>query len=295
MKNERNNKGGVVGVRLTRKSYRRKLIMFGFSIFMSLALTATGFAAWVLSKDAVKNTEGQVQVGAVTEASIEITDIIFTDTDTDGNVLKSFLFEPLESDTTGRVRNNGEDFEDMDLNIQWTVNNYQLVGDFSVEFKLPDGVYKAIKANYITLPAGFTDTGATETVGGETYHILTLDLPNDVSESKTGDPVLNYTYSINGDVETVVFTLTLKFGWGTAFGGENPGTYYDTNVTGKDVDYDIVKATLNRFKTTMHNMTFNDSDNTFDAFNALSESEQAAKYAVNPISNYLVVIRATVK
>ena len=151
-------------LRLTRSSYRRKLIMFGFSIFMSLALTATGFAAWVLSKDAVKDTEGQVQVGAVTEASIEISDIIFTDKDADSNVLDTFLIEPLESDTDGRVRNNGVDFEDMDLNIQWTVTNYQLVGDFYVSFKLPEGVYKAIKANYITLPAGFTDTETTETV-----------------------------------------------------------------------------------------------------------------------------------
>ena len=294
MRNERNNKGGVVGVRLTRKSYRRKLIMFGFSIFMSLALTATGFAAWVLSKDAVVDTEGQVQVGAVTESSIEITDIIFTDKDTNGNVLDTFMFEPEAADNAGRVRNNGTDFEDMDLNIQWTITRYELVGDFYVEFKLPDGVYKAIEAKYITLPAGFTDTGVTETTDTETYHILKLELPTDVHENKTGDAVLNYEYTVVDGVETVVFKLTLKFGWGEVFGGENPGNYYDTNETGKLVGYDTVKATLNQFKTTMHNMTF-DSTNTFEAFNALSEAEQAVQYAANPIADYLVVIHATVK
>jgi hypothetical protein len=239
-----------------------------------------------LSKDAEVDANGQVQVGAVSEKTIDVTDITFVDDN------RTFLFEPLESDTTGRVRNNGEDFEDMDLTIQWTINNYQYVGASYVEFKLPAGVYNAITAGYITLPDGFTDTQTTQTVGEEIYHIFKMDLTTDaqrITESKTGDAVLNYTYTNNDGIETVVFSLTLKFNWGTTFGGENPGTYYDTNDTGKLVSYDQVKATLTQFKTTMHNMTFD------DAFNNLSAEEQEAQYTANPIADYLVVIYATVK
>ena len=189
MKNTRKALG--VGMRLTRKSYRRKLIMFGFSVFMSLALTATGFAAWVLSKDAVKNTEGQVQVGAVTEKTIEISDITFTKKDGNGAAIKSFLFEPAKDDSEGRVRWNGVDFENMDLTIQWTIVNYQLVGDYYVEFKLPAGIYNAIEEGYITLSDSFTDTEKTETVDDETYHIFKMDLPKDVKTSRNNDAVLN--------------------------------------------------------------------------------------------------------
>ena len=67
--------------RLTRKSYRRKLIMFGASIFMSLALVATGFAAWVLSKDAQVQDNGSVEVGKITESNIEIEGITFVKDD----------------------------------------------------------------------------------------------------------------------------------------------------------------------------------------------------------------------
>ena len=37
--------------KLTRKSYKRNIIVFGLMFFMGIALVSTGFAAWVLSQD----------------------------------------------------------------------------------------------------------------------------------------------------------------------------------------------------------------------------------------------------
>ena len=36
-------------VKMTRKSYKRRKIILGVSLFSSVALVSTGFAAWVLA------------------------------------------------------------------------------------------------------------------------------------------------------------------------------------------------------------------------------------------------------
>ena len=59
--------------KLTRNSYKRKIILFGVIVFMSIALISTGFAAWVMSQEKKASTNGNVTVGAVTEGNIEIT------------------------------------------------------------------------------------------------------------------------------------------------------------------------------------------------------------------------------
>ena len=60
--------------RLTRNGYKRKMIVFGAFLFMSIALTVTGFAAWVMSTNA-KNDQNQanVEVGVVQEGNLTIT------------------------------------------------------------------------------------------------------------------------------------------------------------------------------------------------------------------------------
>lgn len=38
--------------KLTKNSYKRKVILFGVLLFMSIALISTGFAAWIMSTNA---------------------------------------------------------------------------------------------------------------------------------------------------------------------------------------------------------------------------------------------------
>lgn len=277
--------------RLTRKSYRRKLIMFGASIFMSLALVATGFAAWVLSKDAQVQDNGSVEVGKITESNIEIEGITF-EKDGKGNDIKNFVFEPQEGDTAGRVRNDGVNFEDMDIVLSWKVSNYQIVGDLFVEFKIPANVQSAIDKGYLSLPVAdgqFVKQPETETIAEKVYYVYKLNIGKGLSETGTiGTDLLSYTVTDVDGIKSITCNMTLKFNWGSVFGGQNPGVYYDTDGTGKDVDYDTVKDNLYQFKTTLHGIAYSDT------FKALSDAEKDAKYTDNPIDNYIVVINAII-
>ena len=292
-------------LRLTRSSYRRKLIMFGVSIFTSLALTATGFAAWVLSQDAQGSLDGNVQIGAVQEANIEIEDLDFV------NDKNSFIFEPLESDVSGRVRNDGENFESLTVSIAWSLTNYQSVGDIYVDLLIPTSVKVAIDANYITLPAGleFVTEGEqnalvtrVKTIGeGDsakqvTYYVARYEIAPDLSGSGSlaidGTETPFGTYEITADendetVKTAAFTADLTFGWGSAFGYENPGIYFDG--TGAGVEYDDVKEALLQLKFALHGMTY-----THDTHFAMSEANLNLLYAENPIPGYFIEVTAKV-
>ncbi len=291
-------------LRLTRRSYRRKLVMFGVSIFMSLALVSTGFAAWVLSKDTAEQIDGEVEIGSVTEASVEIKDIIFAEKDQFDQPIKTFVFEPVAEDNAGRVRWDKTHSEDLDIKISFTVVNYQIVGDLFVDFKISKDIKNAIDNNYIELPAEFVfqqdkDGFITEEINGETYYVARYDIGNAIESSGgRNDGILTkYTVTTANGVETVVFEMTLKFKWGTYFDGMNPSVYYDKSYDetdkGANIPYDTVKADLNKFKAMIHGITFENTDKLNEFVNK-SEAEKEAIYAQNPVDKYIAVINATV-
>lgn len=299
-------------VRLTRRSYRRKLIMFGVSIFMSLALVATGFAAWVLSNDASKEAEGLVEIAAVHEESVEISDIKFLKDNGDestSDLDRSFVFEPREGDTSGRVRygKSSEDDtdtkpEDLDVKFKWSIDNYQIVGEVFVDFKIPVNVYEAIDAGWIDIDRKDAEAGDTigfETVAGSSdpnYVLLRYYVQTNQGAitANGGDGVVSYTVEKDGDTVTKVnFVMDIEFTWGTVFGGMNPGDYYDDDPVGSAVDYDDVKLTLNTFRATLHGLDHLENLD-MATFNALSESDQKALCDEHPIPNYIIVINAQV-
>ena len=286
-------------LKLTRKSYRRKLILFGAAIFMSLALTATGFAAWILSNDARKEQSGSVEVGAVTETSVELSEITFDKNEALQDI-NTFYFEPLANDVSGRVRYDNKNKpapEDLDININFSLNNYQIVGDLYVEFKIPATIQAAIDAGYITLVGQYEKLGTEVIKVGEkdvTYQVYKYNIGNSISATgKTSDNIVSYTYTKTGDVEKIDVVMTLKFAWGEKFGatedaaGLNPGLYYDTHETGKTVEFATVKNELNTMKALMHGITPSDYvDKTEE-----QQKELADDY---PMYNYHIVVTATV-
>ena len=267
--------------------------MFGVSVFMSLALTATGFAAWVLSQDANVQDSGSVEVGAVTEANVEIKDLIFVDKDTLGNPVKNFVFEPLENDNVGRVQYDGKSKpENLKVTISWTISNYQNIDQHFIDLKIPASVKKAIDEKYIAVPEGFElQEGTVKVVDGDEekiYYLARYTVPQNITaDGETVDKLLSYTVTEESGVKTVVFTLKIKFGWGTDFGGINPAVYFDED--GASASNAEVKAILNEFKATVHGIEY-----TTD-FESLTEAEKAELYEKNPIDKYYVVINATVK
>ena len=187
--------------RLTRNSYKRKIILFGLFVFVSIALISTGFAAWVMSSDAKTDADGNLSVGVVSDSSLKI---VITNED----YLKTFnfMFEPVEIDNTGAWRYDGENSEVLSVDVEGTISNIAVLAEdgLTIEMTLPDGMEKAIELGYIVAPSC---TSLTED-GTLVAHPQVITVTPDGKGGGT-------------------FTYELKFTWGTAFGGVNPALYFD--------------------------------------------------------------------
>lgn len=185
--------------KLTRNSYKRKIILFGVIVFMSIALISTGFAAWVMSQEKKESLKGNVTVGAVTEGNIKIT--------LDELKVKDFKFEPTKDDISGRVRNDGTNFESLKVTVTGTIENTQFLKEATIKMNVEEAVEQAATAGYIVLPTCV-----------EKEQTLTL---TDAGEN------------------TKKFSYDVEFTWGEKFGNENPGLYYDSakfNPTEEDLN-----------------------------------------------------------
>lgn len=215
--------------KLTRNSYKRKIILFGVIVFMSIALISTGFAAWVMSQEKKQSTSGNVTVGAVTEGNIEV--II------DPLTVKDFKFEPKEGDDTGRVRSDRTNFESLTVTVTGTIKNTQFLKEATIKMNVKDAVKQAETAGYIILP---------ECANSEV--VLTL------TESGTNEKKFSYE---------------ITFKWGSKFGNVNPGEYYDSAAfnpseeelngfegTQEEKITAYIKSVLNAFHTLMDTSTY---------------------------------------
>ena len=205
--------------RLTKNGYKRKMIVFGAFLFMSIALTVTGFAAWVMSTNAKSEGAGNVEVGVVAEGNLTIAlddDVKF------GN----FSFEPVQGDTSGRVRQekdpDGEGplvapYESLSLTISGKVGPVEYLDTFTCEIILPQGFAKAVELNYIVLPEGTQSTNSDGTIS----IVKEISLP---AGAATGEKE---------------FEVTIEFGWGSAFQviesgaaeNLNPSEYFDHELS----------------------------------------------------------------
>ncbi|CCZ85039.1 unknown [Firmicutes bacterium CAG:631] len=205
-------------VKMTRKSYKRRKIILGVSLFSSVALVSTGFAAWVLASQAEAEKTGNITVGTVSDSSIKISNVQFKD----GN--DSFVFEPKEDDEAGRVRNDGENFENLSVTVTGEISPNTYVTSATIEMEVPEGITAAVGKNYLVLPDCATSA-----------QTLTL----------------NPKESPNETVSTFEYTITFK--WGEAFNGKNPGEYYDNDEAGKLVEDETMKTTLEDLRTCIYN------------------------------------------
>ena len=85
-------------MKLTKKSYNRRMFALGALLFLSIGLVSTGFAAFVMSKGAQANIDGNIQVGTITDGSVKIENVAFKD----GN--DKILFEAAKDDNDGEVK-----------------------------------------------------------------------------------------------------------------------------------------------------------------------------------------------
>ncbi len=237
---------------LTRSSFKKKIVIFGVAVFTALALTATGFATWVLSTTVNKEGGGNVTVGVTDESKIGISDITFKDN------IQSIKFEPKEGDNKGRVRWNGEDSENLSVEFSVELTNIEVVANINVTLTLPEGVAAAAAANYITLPTWATGINIVQAMSDQTGEDWSYKVETRQADNGQGS---------TSPVKVGVLTCKLNFTWGSYFGGQNPSEYYDDHEDGKLVPDDQLKVQLDTFRAMIYGMEY-------DKYNTLPDSEK---------------------
>ncbi len=238
---------------MTRNSFKRKAIIFGVMIFMSIALISTGFAAWIISTNASKEETGNIKVGVITEKSIEVLGVKLSKS--------TFAFEPLKSDTSGRLRGDGVTECVMETVVTAYVTHTEYLKTLNIQLKLDaaPGVKEAAKQGYIELPESAE-------IKDVTTKLVAL-----------GDSTEDAAYKAPeyGTVKKLVYTITFK--WGTKFGGENPGLYYDkAEVKDPDnaayVSDEDMKTEMTNFRKTMYGKAEDDPSATDLKFTVVLEA-----------------------
>lgn len=227
--------------KVTRHAFSKKAIMITASLFVTLALITTGFAAWLISSGASGEGTGNITTATIDDARLGLTVAM-----AEG---KDFVcFGPQEGDTVPHIMYEGpkggekDDKEVLVATVTGTIKNYDRLKEFKITIKISD---KALTA------AGYTWTETNEgslksrtyTYNAEKAYISLpeyavdtdgrfLPLPSDKSKT-TAPKTISAGDSMFTDGTTENekrFTFDVTFGWGEKFEGCNPGRYLDREV-----------------------------------------------------------------
>lgn len=212
----------------TRKSFSRKAIVAVMSVFLTVSLTAVGFASWLISNNDSKEGTGNVTASDVSDAILDVT---INNAENLGNI----NFGPAQNDKTGTIRYNeaeAKDIEALEITVSGSIDNYKTLAKMSITVKCPDTILTAAgytwnaegertyaydkKKAYIALPTCAVDTNG-----------KVLPLPDGTGntaplEFENGNALFKGT-----DENKKTFETKISFGWGALFEGKNPGRYLD--------------------------------------------------------------------
>lgn len=215
----------------TRKSFSRKAIVVVMSVFLTISLTAVGFASWLITNDASTKVDSNVNASNVSDAILGVT---IKDPEKIGKI----NFGPAENDKTGNIRYNdatteeANDKESLTITLSGSIDRYQTLATMYITVKCPDSVLKA---------AGYTWTGESERTYAydktKAYIALptcavdtngkVLPLPDGKGDTKALEFANGNAVFTGTDENKKDFTTTISFGWGALFEGKNPGKYLD--------------------------------------------------------------------
>lgn len=217
----------------TRKSFSRKAIVAVMSVFLTVSLTAVGFASWLISNNDSKEGTGNVNASDVSDAILDVT---INNAENLGNI----NFGPAQNDKTGTIRYNeaeAKDIEALEITVSGSIKKFATLKQMEIKIQVPDSVITAagyglkdgsateyeVKANlpkYITLPAGAAD---------EKGNLID-------AEKKVEYLAADTAVFTSGADDTATFSFKVTFGWGELFQNENPGKYLDNEISGKPVN-----------------------------------------------------------
>lgn len=236
-------------MKLTRKSFNRRVFIFGVLIFASISLISTGFATWVMSKNANTNQEGEIVVGTITDGSISFESPV--------SISDTFRFNPKLNDSTGYIQyrlpsgvsdvNSPEaklTAENLSVTISGTITPSQYFDSLSIRMnEISEGLVNAAASNYIVLPDCY-------------------NAPVVLTKGDTG--IVEQGGKIN-------FSYVISFAWGSAFDGMNPSEYLDQleddGVTPK-FEYEHCKSELIKFRRTLFSLDSTVSDDEVMKYNS---------------------------
>lgn len=277
----------------TRKSFSRKAIVAVMSVFLTVSLTAVGFASWLISKDDSQEGTGNV-------AASDVSDAILGVTIKNAENLGKINFGPAQDDKTGTIRYNEaetDDYEALKITVSGSIDKYKTLDKMSITVKCPDSILTA---------AGYTWTGGDGARGysydkTKAYIALPrcavdkdgkfLPMFDSANNTKADEYLSGNTIFTGSDDNKKEFTVTISFGWGELFQNENPGKYLDNEISNKQVNNeDALLAIANADKESGSQYTELTAEAKRDILNKMK-----TVIGTDETSKYTIVINAQAK
>ncbi len=277
----------------TRKSFSRKAIVAVMSVFLTVSLTAVGFASWLISNNDSKKGTGNVTASDVSDAILGVTINKAED-------LGKINFGPAKNDTTGTIRYNdaeaeANDFEALNITVSGSIDKYKTLAKMSITVKCPDSILTA---------AGYTWTGedgARAYSYNKTKAYIALPrcavdkdgkfLPmfDSANNTKADEYLSGNTIFTGSDDNKKEFTVTISFGWGELFQNENPGKYLDNEISNKQVNNKDALLAIANAENTTANYTVLTAEAKRDILTAMKKTIAASE------TKFTVVVNAQAK
>ena len=261
------------------------------SVFLTVSLTAVGFASWLISNDDSKEGTGNVIASNVSDAILDVTI-------KNAENLGKINFGPLKNDTTGTIRYNEaetDDFQALEITVSGSIDKYKTLAKMSITVKCPDTILTA---------AGYTwtgDDGARVYSYDKTKAYIALPrcavdkdgkfLPmfDSANNTKADEYLSGNTIFTGSDDNKKEFTVTISFGWGELFQNENPGKYLDNEITDKQVNNEDALLAIAKAENTTANYTKLNAAAKRDILTAMKKTIAASE------TKFTVVVNAQAK
>ena len=227
--------------KVTRHAFSKKAIMITASLFVTLALITTGFAAWLISSGASGEGTGNITTATIDDARLGLTvamaegkDFVCFGPQADDNVPDIRYKDPVGDEK--------DDKEVLTATVTGTINNYDRLEKFNITIKISDKALTAAGYTWTETNEGslknrtYTYNAGNACISLPEYAVDTdgrfLPLPSDTSKT-TAPKTISAGDSMFTDGATEnekKFTFDVTFGWGEKFEGCNPGRYLDREV-----------------------------------------------------------------
>ena len=229
--------------KVTRHAFSKKAIMITASLFVTLALITTGFAAWLISSGASDEGTGNITTATIDDARLGLTVAM-----AEG---KDFVcFGPQADDKVPHIMydpsKDGEkdDKEVLVATVTGTIKNYDRLEKFNITIKISDKALKAAGYEWPETNEGslknrtYTYNAGNACISLPEYAVdkdgRFLPLPSDTSKTTAPKTILatDSMFTAGATENEKKFTFDVTFGWGEKFEGCNPGKYLDGEVPG---------------------------------------------------------------